>query len=579
MEHSKRAYFALVLYSAALIMLTVIITFGLSWKINLPVIDAFREFLDAVTPERPLETVPPHSPETEPETDPPSVTPPIPIRIDDVQISLDLLGDPLLAGKAYAATYTAVGSIEGDPGLQFEALDDVFSAFDPSSGAFTFRHLADGETELVGRIRITSRWDREFEKTLTLRAAEKYPDSFAVNYLSRSVGYNASVFVGVPLHTYILIPEDQTYTAKNFELVYDPEYLRLEGDTVLVPIKETPEGEQITFSARMPNGTAIESRPFSIAPSQAPTSFSGILLYSIREDILDEADGRDWLPSQGGKSFYLLDGEGNRCYTDYEVLVNGQPAEEDYLGRANFNAPGDYTLTVRLPNGFEKSTTVSFKNVMSLPTVSSNACSADGVWEIRMTEPSRFSCSFPEDVTYKKISVTCDNARVTLTRTSATSFSLIGKVEGDTTVTILLDDGDQRLEKTYTVRVLPIETISGAEIFEDTLNVSLTGFVGKIFGHAAGFALLALLAANFFRFVKTRRWITRFLLYSSGALAVAALTELIQCVMPGRSARLSDVLLDMAGFYVGTLLIALVALLVRGLQRLLRKRSEKTQTE
>ena len=71
----------------------------------------------------------------------------------------------------------------------------------------------------------------------------------------------------------------------------------------------------------------------------------------------------------------------------------------------------------------------------------------------------------------------------------------------------------------------------------------------------AVFAVLAFVSMNLFKYVTVENKLKRFLLYSLTSLSVATLTELIQLLMPSRNAGVGDVLVDMLGFYFGTLAV------------------------
>ena len=92
-------------------------------------------------------------------------------------------------------------------------------------------------------------------------------------------------------------------------------------------------------------------------------------------------------------------------------------------------------------------------------------------------------------------------------------------------------------------------------------NVSV--FVSKVLGHITLFACLAVLAMNMFRFVYILNPVKRFIAYLFAALPYAAITEYAQTFIPGRSGRVQDVLIDMVGFLLGTLVV-LIARSVSG---------------
>ena len=82
-------------------------------------------------------------------------------------------------------------------------------------------------------------------------------------------------------------------------------------------------------------------------------------------------------------------------------------------------------------------------------------------------------------------------------------------------------------------------------------------FVSKVLGHLSLFALFAFFAMNMFKFVPIRGRLKRFAAYTMIGLPIAALTEFVQYFIPGRISRVEDIMIDMLGFYFGTLMILL----------------------
>ena len=433
-------------------------------------------------------------------------------------------------------------------------MDDVFDNFS-KTGAFKIKSI-EGES-IEARIRVTSGYDPDFEKIFTVTVAKKYPDEFAAHYLSLSVGHDTYAFVGVPISPYLTIPKSEEYSHKDFELIYDPEYFSLTENGYLMPIKETPAGEEITFTCRCPNGAYAESKPFTIQERQTEESFDEVRVwYGGKWTDISEVtfqSGKKYVPA-----FYK---DGKRFFTGYEIEIAGNKNDEKTSqGFINFNTPDLSSLTLRLPGGFEKTFEVNVFNKLVMPEVSGKAIGEDGALYITDSATSEFTYKFGEDIYFRDLEFEYDKKALSLSA-SSDAIRIKGLREGETSLTLVLDDGEQRLEKTLTVYVESTRTVF-EKIYDEAHNI-----MAKSLGHFLSFGVLAVFAANLFRFVETKRRLSLFLLYSSGAFASACITEFIQIFMPTRTARFTDIAIDMLGFYVGTAAVILAVAAVRKLRK------------
>ena len=117
--------------------------------------------------------------------------------------------------------------------------------------------------------------------------------------------------------------------------------------------------------------------------------------------------------------------------------------------------------------------------------------------------------------------------------------------------------------------VIPLKAIINA-FKPNTINDSnigvFTSVVRKLIGHFSLFMVggfLTTLSLKFIYFdVEQKYW--RFVIISSiSGLFLAFLTEFIQKFVPGRSGEILDVLIDFSGYFVGVLVIGLIAYLRR----------------
>ena len=104
----------------------------------------------------------------------------------------------------------------------------------------------------------------------------------------------------------------------------------------------------------------------------------------------------------------------------------------------------------------------------------------------------------------------------------------------------------------------------------DTINPSnydsFSSFIRKFVGHFSLFGLsgvLTTLSFKFFVYDKSEK-LAYFIIFSGiSGLFLAILSETIQLVVPGRSGEVLDVLIDLAGYFIGLLVIVLIVYLLK----------------
>ena len=453
------------------------------------------------------------------------------VEIEDVSVEL---ADSYLVGKTVAPSYTAIGRIGGDPCLKFEALDDTLTV-DKRTGEFKGVRTDADRTE--GRIRISSDADSDFEKIITVSFEKKYPESFEAKYIVKSVGGGASYTrVGVPISTYLKIPSGLAYSESEFEIIYDPEYFVKIDKSHVMPIKETPEGVKVALTLKLKNGDTATTGSFTIKAEKAVSDFDEIRLTNKSS----KPDG-----TVGSNYFLALYKNGKKLATDYTVSFAKKRASVNSVDGILFKKAGEEQITVTLPNGYSQTLTVNISNVVAAPTLPE---AEDGILKLYTKNEVTLPLKFDKSATYDKVSLEYDSELLTASVKDGI-LTIKGTKLGESTLKLIVDDGSLRDERTYTVKTVIDTNLS--RIIKNSTSI----FVHKVLGHICGFALLALFSLNMFAFFKKRRPVLRFLHYSACALLFAAATELIQLYMPKRSSSFTDILIDMTGYYLGTLLL------------------------
>ncbi len=479
-------------------------------------------------------------------------------NITDVTMDIDTDGI-LLAGKAHYIKYTAHGSFRGDAGLQFESLDpehlEVWGG-----GTLLASNSFEGERAEL-RLKITSKYDSDFEKIVTLTFEKGYPKVFSAAYALKSGEYNAkTVYVGIPIYVYPSIPQGQTYTVYDYDIVYDEEYFSFDKDTgELIPLKVTEDGKKLSFTVRYASGASAVSSEFEIAEApEAATDFDEIRINGASADGFTESLRQTLL--------ITLHKDGKRITTDFDIDLCGDPtAEINRAGRIRYDDAGEKDIRVTLPNGFTKTARITVTNDLMLPEITDTDIESEGIINMLDTDVTTYKFEFSKDATYTHLSIEYNDDMMKISATSR-AFMITPKRTGSTSIKFIVDDGYQRLERSYDVVIEKNTDILAV------ISSNVSTFVSKFMGHLTLFAVLAFFSMNMFRFVYIKRKMVRFICYTLTALPIAAVTEIAQLYIPQRTGAFKDVLIDMAGFYLGTL----VALLVFGAVRLLRRSKSST---
>ena len=477
------------------------------------------------------------------------------VDITDVEVKLDVQ-DEMIIGKLYKPEYSVIGKYKSGTGLRFQSLDkDKMSV--SSKGAV--RGIDNGEEgdSVTARLRIYSIYDKDFEKIVTLTFKKVYPESFKANYYVHSVGTNSKkVYLGFPVSVYSSPTSGQTYTVKTYDIVYDSEYFQFNEDTnLLIPIKATPEGKNITVGVRYANGNYAESREFAIL---APPEFSGFDEIRCNNKAIE-----NFSIKQGAAITLTYYKDGKKQIVCPEItFAEGESGSINKSGKIVFKTPGEKHITLSVGDEYTREIIINVKNTVFLPDMPEldDALAADNTISIDYYDTVSFEYTFDKSVTYRTMKYEYDKDIIKVSAASG-KITITPKKPGQTTLKIYIDDGNDRVEREFTVE------ITGDKSTSDKINSYLSEnaykLVSKILGHMLLFALLApicMIFAKTFEFAQIWKNVL-FLLATS--LPLALLTEYIQSFFPNRSPRFNDVLIDMSGFLIGVLISLLVVKTVK----------------
>lgn len=476
-------------------------------------------------------------------------------------VTVDISSDTeLLAGRYYYPQYTPVGSFTGSPGMRYTSLDPEYLTVG-DGGKICASTDFEGDT-FYGRVKVASAYCESLEKIITFKFVKKYPENFSVSYTVKGLAKEVSeLTVGVPVYVFSRISSDSDYNMSDYTLIYDKEYFAEGEQGSLVPIKSTEDGTLLAFSIEYGNGAIASSKSFTIAEKPLADEFDEVLLNGVPADEFVGERGKSI-------SVTLLNG-GEEIATDYAMSLDMKgDANRDGRGGMYFLTVGDKGLTITLPSGFSKTVYPKIRNTISRPILKNEEQEKTHTINLLVSEYKTVSFYFDKNVGYDTVEYEFDREMMRLS-SSDRSFTIKPKKAGTTTVKLTIDDGYTRVSEEYTVHIKrnwnPVYLISS--------NVS--GFVSKVLGHMTLFIVLAFLSMNLFKYVNVTGRVKRFAIYTLTALPVASLTEFIQFFIPNRNSTLSDVLVDMLGFYLATLLIIAGRCVRAGIDKVMPKNKKK----
>ena len=485
------------------------------------------------------------------------------VNITDVVTSVTE-EDVLMAGKYQYVNYTSYGDIRGDDGLEFESLTPEYLQV---SGRGRLLASVDFEGQfLLAKVKITSKYDDDFEKIVTFKFTKQYPKEFQCAYFVKGQGHAVkTLYVGVPVYAFSYVPAgSSTYNVKTYELEYDERYFDKREDGALIPMAATPKGEKLSFTVRYDNGTYDESGKFVIAEREnEPARFDNVKLGD------DRVSPEEFIATRGYGFVLLLEKDGQYVPTDYTITCDGKAVSLTSAGHPYFNSVGDKEVTITLPGGFSKTFTVKVRNGISVPYVTDETVKESHHIKMLDTDVITYNVKYSTSpITYERMKFEYDKEMVKIT-SSGRSFTITPKEHGTTTFKLIIDDGYTRVEDTYTLEIEENKDLL-AIIWKD---VSL--YVSKVIGHIGLFACLAVISMYMFRYVYIVDPMARFAAYVMTALPIGVITEVAQRFIPGRYGRVQDVLIDMSGFFLGTLFVLVLNKIIMGIMHRKAKKDEK----
>ncbi len=474
--------------------------------------------------------------------------------ISDVTLDIDI-NEPLIPGIEHYVKYTANGNYIGTAGLVFESLEPEKLVVSQYGGAVKANGEGQPET-FTAKMRISSKYDPDFEKVVELTFKKAYPEIFKANYFAISHGFNAAeVCIGIPIHPYSYVEKGQIYSENDYEIVYDSEYFTYNAESnELIPIKVTEDGKTQEFKVKYANGAYAVSSAFRIAPAPYEQAADFDEIRIIGPDVSGDST------NVKAGVFPLIYKNGERVISNYTISTDNEDGYVNDKGQVYFTAPGSKSLTITLPNGFSLTRNVDVQNVIKIPELEGLTLNESGNIPLDINDTLTYKLIFDTDVTIKDVKYKAEGKYIDVSLQGRV-LTVVPKKTGTADMRLIIDDGYSRVEKLY-----KFEISGELDVFSFIAkNASL--FVAKFMGHMSLFAILAFFGMYMLSFFERDGKIRRFIALTLTGLPIACLTEIIQLFLPGRTAAFSDILVDMTGFYIGAFIAAIAVIFIRIVKR------------
>ena len=352
-------------------------------------------------------------------------------------------------------------------------------------------------------------------------------------------------------------------TENSYEFIYDENYFTyVEDGTNGIYLKTKVDGYQIgdtfdpinTTIQMKYNGKIVKSYDVTINPLEKVDSFDKIMLSYVDDniEITDDIFVDD-------NYFIRIYQENQEKIIPYVLETSDEDIMEIKQNLLMFHKGGNVKLTITLENGFQKEYNILVRNHLVEPKISNLKYNEEGKGILVTESNNAILIKFDKDVKYQEWSyeLITDLEKVA-TEQQKDKLIISSMNTGSAKLKIIVDDGfEEPIIKV--IDLIIIQNPHGKSRISKVFGLIL----GKFAGHFSFFILQAILAFWMMYYYKGKKQWLNVIIFLSFGLFIASLTEFIQLFIPGRSGKIMDVLLDMAGYLLGTLMAYLIYLLIK----------------
>ena len=474
-------------------------------------------------------------------------------EIDIESIDPNLL-DEYIIEKKYKLNITVTPASSNSPGFVYESLDPNIVTID-SNGFFTGLRTENFKT--TGRIKVTSKYDKDFEEIISIDFVRKYPDKIELNPRVESIGSTRTAYLGLPIYMNYSITPSTGYTDKDFVVYYNEEFFEKTDKDTYIPIKTTSATDENKAWFKLVAGNGYESYiEMTIKePLKEIENFNDIYLYVTALKGFIPIDQYNYsIKSSFAPHLYK---DGKRVYSKILSVTSSNPSVA-YTTNTNYvycKGPGITDITVTLPNGFSVTKTIVVKNKMAFPEITKAIYDDEDNILVKHGVSNSYHLKYPSNVTYYKLKFEYDKSMLSISLKTSTDLIIKGLSVGKTVVKMYYDDGFTYMEKEFVIVIE--ENPNYNAIFQSNIGLLTT----KVLGHMGVFFILSFFALNLVINLKSNNKIFDVLFLFTSGFIFACLTELIQLYLPNRDCNVRDLFVDMTGFFIGVLFFGIIRLL------------------
>ena len=404
----------------------------------------------------------------------------------------------------------------------------------------------------------------ESSKVITKLLDEKRDDPYLRRYLdeskiNRSSSNNAvatideyGVIHGVSQGTAVI-----TYGKYNFDITITDENInKPAGNSINLEIEPSSS-----------DNPSLLDYDYVFEKDENPNDYSTLIYGNFTDDTLED-QSLSWViddPLKAKLAPYKYDEDGYPIYHDDD--------NKPCVRVCGYRKNGDVNVTCISNADNSVYSTINLNVCEALPT--SMTLNVKSNLESLVNEQTVVSATFnPKNVNNRNIHIESDNENITITNNDSASVTISGTKVGSAKITVT-SVANPTLVQEFNISFKAKDTIND-DNYDD-----FSSFMRKAAGHFSLFLVTAIFGMMFFYTYMDdikKLWITVVVTLSLGVI-VAAVSELIQTIVPGRSGVAMDVGIDSLGYFIGMLLTLGVILLIRLIKNKIKKKKEIASEE
>ncbi len=449
--------------------------------------------------------------------------------VTDLDVKIE---ETYIVGKPYPIVINPIPYTEEDLKLTYRSLDeDIFIINDKGE-------IVGVKTPLLkttGMLEITSARYPTLKKQVQLQFEKVYPKDFDFK-LIKPVNENIKqiAYLGVPFYVKCIFENNNApFTIPSYTITYDEEML-----------------EKVTLNKYIPKKTGTTTLVCKLENGMEKAIEVHIQKNPYENETIDEVkliqkNGEEFPIENGSYLAYVGDKNDIQLFSKEKITYQAfylQSSDSKIVCVSNvdelvFKKAGQVEITLILRDGKEFHLQVLVKHHLISPTI-------DGITDDTILLTNEIAKRFTYQVGANVPVRFCyDKQYMVVTNDKSNIVYITPKKVGTTTLTIVVDDGVDQLEKEYQI------VIAKNNLGKKTIRQKVAVFINKFIGHWHLFLIEAILAFWVCLHFPNHK-ITCCILFISTGCFLAFFTELIQFYMPNRNGCIKDALFDILAYFL-----------------------------